>query len=156
MDQLKSQRQATATETATVLSLFPKTVFHFEKLHWHWVLFWSHRICYFLGDLKNYEKIWGPQIKVTTWGGSWRGIVWSKAPMLTDSKFAQCPHLTVTIVNTLLHGTLTCKTNLIMKYNPNYLFFHFCLGPPPSCFIFLIGNFFYIKTRQRVHWRGLL
>lgn len=29
--------------------------------------------------------------------------------MLTDNKLAQCPHLTVTMVNRLVHGTLTCQ-----------------------------------------------
>lgn len=43
-----------------------------------------------------------------TWGsGGENG--WSDATMLTDSKLAQCPHLTVTMVCKLLYGTFTCQ-----------------------------------------------
>lgn len=46
--------------------------------------------------------------EIYTWV-SWEGKGWSDAPMLTDSRLAQCPHLTVTMVSILLHGTLTCR-----------------------------------------------
>ena len=53
-------------------------------------------------------------IHTHTWG-SCGGNGWRDAPMLTDSKLAQCPHLTVTMVSKLLYGTLTCQYP-IFKY----------------------------------------
>lgn len=41
--------------------------------------------------------------------GSCTGRLWSKAPTFTDNKFAQCPHLTVTIAQILVLGTLTAN-----------------------------------------------
>lgn len=43
---------------------------------------------------------------IWTWR-SWRGAVWSKPPMFTESRLVQCPHLTVTMLSKLLPGTLT-------------------------------------------------
>lgn len=72
---------------------------------------WSH-----IKKKKNWEeakaymqvKLIHIYIYIYTWG-SWGGNVWKEdAPMLTESRLAQCPHLTVTMVSKLLHGTLTC------------------------------------------------
>ena len=38
--------------------------------------------------------------------------------MFTESRFVQWPHLTVTSVNMLLHGTLTCQTKHVQKHFP--------------------------------------
>jgi len=54
--------------------------------------------------MKDYQE----GFELCTWV-SWEGKGWSDAPMLTDSRLAQCPHLTVTMVSKLLHGTLTCQ-----------------------------------------------
>lgn len=47
---------------------------------------------------------------IRTWLSSWTGRGWWEAPaMLTVRRLAQCPHLTVTMVYMLLHGTFTCN-----------------------------------------------
>lgn len=52
---------------------------------------------------ENSHKI---QRSIGTWR-SWRGNDCSNAPIFTDRRLAQCPHLTVTMLNVLFPGTLT-------------------------------------------------
>lgn len=47
-----------------------------------------------------------------TFWRSWSGREGSIGPILTENKLTQCPHLTVTTVVILLHGTLTARTVL--------------------------------------------
>ncbi|MFS7991440.1 hypothetical protein Hanom_Chr12g01070781 [Helianthus anomalus] len=51
-------------------------------------------------------------------------------PMFTDHRLVQCPHLTVTMSNKLLHGTLTCilTKHQLLPPNQEYPFHKFNQG----------------------------
>jgi len=70
------------------------------------------------------EEDGNSQRYIYTWV-SWEGKGWSDAPMLTDSRLAQCPHLTVTMVSKLLHGTLTCQNPFSNAKGNKYYHFQF-------------------------------